>query len=112
MNGVGDVSELMLRCDGLGLDIVSADANCAGGWSEDTCNRSQGSGLAGAVGANQSDNFARLDREAEITDCDEIGIAFGELLDMNNGNGLVHWNAVIGHYDCSEANCQGVDLRS
>ena len=110
MDGVGYVSELMLRCDGLFFDIVSADANGAGGWPQDAGDGTQCSSFAGSVGANQSDNFARFDGKGQVTDGGEIGIVFGELFELDNGGGLVHWNAVIGQYDGLSINCQELVL--
>src|SRR5438552_961279 len=49
MDGVGYVSELMLRCDGRFFDIVSADANGAGGWPQDAGDGTQCSSFAGSV---------------------------------------------------------------
>src|SRR5438445_7181769 len=97
----------MLGCDGLGLDIASTHTNGAARRPEDTCNGSERSGFAGSVGTHESDDLARFDGKSQIADCGEIGIAFGELFDVNNGIGFVHLDAVIGQYDGCCAGCQG-----
>src|SRR5712672_4792606 len=88
MYRIGDVSKLMLGGDRFLFDIMSADTNCAGCRAEDAGNRPQRGRLAGSVSANQPYNLPCSDRKAEVPNCREVGIAFGELLKLNNGFGV------------------------
>src|SRR5271156_3349855 len=71
------------------LEIV-ADAfafkeHLANVWLEETGDNFDGGGLTGAVWAHVADDLACADTEADIVDCGETAIAFGQAFDFKHG---------------------------
>src|SRR6266699_479794 len=85
MDGIRYVGELLFGRNGFLFNVVSVDPNPPDGGPQDTGNRSERGGFAGAVRPNQADDLSWFNREAEIADGDEIVIAFAETLHCDYG---------------------------
>ena len=81
---VGDVGEALLGFDRPGADVESADAGGAGRGSEDAGDAAHRGGLAGAVGADQGDDAAWVDRSGGVVQRGELLVALGEVVELEN----------------------------
>jgi len=71
--------------DAVANDIVAEDADVSGGGSEESADASDGGCFAGAVRAEESEDFARAGGEGDVLDRRGVAVLFSELFDFN------HW---------------------
>ena len=64
--------------------------------TKDIENHPEGSGLAGAVGAEESDHLALVDREAQIVDRDKVAEASGYAFEAEHS----HISSAFAHLTC------------
>ena len=70
---------------GLAGDVDAVDADVAGVGAFDAHDEFHHGGFAGAVGADETEDFAGLDGEGHVVDGDEAAEAFGETVDFEQG---------------------------
>ena len=84
---VGEEGEGAFGGDGSGGEVVAGEADGAGGGGDDAGEAAEGAGFARAVGADQAEDFTRLDGERQVVDGGEGAVAFGETGDRNHVTG-------------------------
>jgi hypothetical protein len=64
---------------------VPADAGRAAGRGDETREHAHGGGLAGAIGAEEAEDFTGFDREAEVIDGQDAVEILAEVLRLDHG---------------------------
>ena len=91
MHCIRDKSELVLGLNGLFFDIKPIEANSAMSRPQNATDRAERCRFAGAVGADQPDDFSRFDCEAELVNGCEIAIVLGKTVNFDHErSGLMH----------------------
>ena len=62
------IAQMHLRCDGVGLHVMSADRDATGSWRQITCDHFHRGGFAGAIRAEKAEHFAFGDTEIDTGD--------------------------------------------
>ncbi len=81
----GQVTDLPLGLEGLGLDIATEDARGAGGRRKKAGEHLHGGGFAGPVGAEKAQHFAWLDLERQVIDCRVLRKTLGQVSYFDHG---------------------------
>jgi hypothetical protein len=77
--------------DAVAEAIEAADPGGAARGLEDSHEHADGCGLAGAVGAQEGEEFARADIEGEMGYGIEVSVALGKVLDFDKGLVAAEW---------------------
>src|SRR3974390_3875081 len=81
VNGIRNVSKPALSCDRLFRDIKSGHADGARGGPQNSRDRAECRGLAGAVGTDQANNLSRLYFKTQVLYGAEGAVVLAEALD-------------------------------
>ena len=80
--------EMAFGPDGVAVQVVPTDADRAARGPYDPDETAQRGRLAGAIGADEAQHFARRDRKGEVLHGDERAVQFGEAADLDHGRGI------------------------
>ena len=87
--GFGDAGDLQHGADagasGGFARVAAEDLRGAGGGGDEAEEQLDGGGFAGAVGAEQSDDFAGTEREAQVVEGDGCAVALGDVGQRGDG---------------------------
>lgn len=81
---VGEERERALGGQRGGGEVVTGDAEGAGAGGNDAGEAAERGGFAGAVGADEAEDFAWANEEGQLADGSEAAVAFGEGLDLDH----------------------------
>ena len=105
--------------DGVGVanDIVTEDDGLSGGRREERGEDAQGGGLAGAVGADESEQVTLVDGEVEVGQGDHRAVGAGETRGLNSrkrrsgGHGMIQLKMLDSPFRSRRGtgNCDGCD---
>ncbi len=83
---LGHQADQRARGPRVALDVEAAGHHPATGGVDQSAGNADQGGLAGAIGAQQGEDFALLDLEVDRPQCGQAaGIGFGEVLDPQDG---------------------------
>ena len=82
-HGLGDDADDFADVVGMACDVDAVDGGLTGGDGDEGGEHADEGGFSGAVGAEESEDFAVVDVEGEGIDGGEVAEAFGEVLDID-----------------------------
>src|SRR6476659_10129179 len=83
MDGVGDIRERALGRYRFSFDIVARYSHGPAGGAQNPGDAPQGARFTGAIGADQSQNFPRLDLKTQVGHGLNFTVTLAEVLDLN-----------------------------
>src|SRR5262249_35964545 len=86
-SGLQGGANLVFQGDGIFLGIEAADGDRAAVGDAEAFHYLHGAGFAGAVGAEQTEDFAFLDGKADAANGFDIVVAFDKILYLQDGSG-------------------------
>src|SRR5579872_150555 len=88
---VGEISDVLLRAFRLAGDVDAGDQRAPHGWSEQAARHANSRRFAGAVGADQSEDFSLRNGEGEIIDGKDVVVLLAETRKFNHWS-FCHWS--------------------
>jgi hypothetical protein len=86
---LGHVSDAALDGFGIANNVKAEDRGRTGRGFEDAAEHADDGGFTGAVGAEQTEDFAALDGEGDVVNGDELAEAAGEVGELDDGVGHI-----------------------
>ncbi len=84
--GFGEIADFFLGEERLVEDRVAADFGIARAGGDESGDHAHGRRLPGTIGAEETEDFARFDREREIIDRELRAKVFGEIFNFDHSN--------------------------